>query len=177
MTASTMSDPSALGLDEALARQGEAHTRVDVDEPARQLVLFRLGGQRFALPGSAVREILDGQQSVYFVPGLPDDIEGVIHLRGAIESVITLERLLDLPAPPAGAGMLLLVDAAGIRTGVRIEALEDVCEVSESALKPPEALNDTLAPFVTALLHRDAREAIALLDADALLTAFQAGQG
>ncbi|HSP31542.1 MAG TPA: chemotaxis protein CheW, partial [Halomonas sp.] len=58
-------------LDGAFAAHRDAETIVDVEEPTQQLVLFRIGGQRFALPGSAVNEILPHDQPVYFVPGLP----------------------------------------------------------------------------------------------------------
>lgn len=90
-------DNQSLSLEEALARQSNDDTIIDVDEPCQQLVLFRLAEQRFALPGSAVNEILNGDQPVYFVPGLPASTEGVIHLRGNIESVVTLQALLGLP--------------------------------------------------------------------------------
>ncbi|WP_447957059.1 chemotaxis protein CheW [Vreelandella sp. EE7] len=158
-----MSDPDPPGLSEA-------------DEPTEQLVLFRLAGQRFALKGHHVSEILSGDQSVYFVPGAGDYVEGVIHRRGRIESVMTLHTLLGLH--PAGAGgMVLFVNAASIRTGVRIEALEDVCEVKVSALKTPSrAQAEALAPFVCALIESALHETIHVLDADALLSALQSAQ-
>ena len=88
--------------------------------PERYLIVLlratlRYQGQRFALPGSAVSEILPSDQPVYYVPGLPASTEGVLHLRGNIESVISLNSLLGLStlaAPPSG--MILLVKAAGI---------------------------------------------------------------
>ncbi|WP_252106097.1 MULTISPECIES: chemotaxis protein CheW [unclassified Halomonas] len=148
-----------------------------LEEPTRQLVLFRLAGQRFAFDGAHVREILSGEAPVYFVPGVARSVEGVIHLRGHIESVIALHALLGL-TPSDGVGRVLLVEAAGLRTGVRIDQLDDVCDVALSALKaPPETLDTALKPFVDALIHQSASEAIVVLDADALLTAFQAGQG
>ncbi|WP_409335772.1 chemotaxis protein CheW [Halomonas sp. PAMB 3232] len=173
----TTNDDSRLDLEQALSSQGAGCSGLEVDEPTQQVVLFRLAGQRFALAGSVVSEILSGEQSVYFIPGLPDTIEGVIHLRGTIESVITLERLLGLEASRSD-GMILLVRGDAITTGVRIEQLDDVCDVVISALRPPpETLPEALKPFVGAVIHRDEREAIALLDAQALLSAFQAGQG
>ncbi|WP_447555148.1 chemotaxis protein CheW [Vreelandella sp. EE22] len=172
-----MTQPSPPSLEQALARQREAQKHIELDEPTRQLVLFRLEGQRFALPGSAVSEILSGDQSVYFVPGLPATIEGVIHLRGVIESVITIRSLLGLP-PNERAGMILLVHAGAMRTGIRIDQLDDVCEVNISALKPPpDTLAHTLRPFVSALIQSGEHETTTVLDAEAMLTAFQAGQG
>ncbi|MDW0358722.1 chemotaxis protein CheW [Halomonas venusta] len=187
-------DDQSLSLEEALARQSSDDAIIDVDEPCQQLVLFRLAGQRFALPGSAVNEILNGDQPVYFVPGLPASTEGVIHLRGNIESVVTLQALLGFP-PAEQTGMLLVVTAAGIRSAVRIDCLEDVCDIPVSALKPaPDTLASQLMPYVSALWQPDATPAesgkeetkndseggsaaIALLDPAALFNAYQQGLG
>jgi len=187
-------DAQPISLEEALARHSNDDTIIDVDEPCQQLVLFRLAGQRFALPGSAVNEILSGDQPVYFVPGLPASTEGVIHLRGNIESVVTLQALLGLP-PTEQTGMLLMVTAAGIRSAVRIDYLDDVCDLPVSALKPaPDTLSSQLMPYVSALWQPDVTPetrheeetkgefvegsaAIALLDPDALFNAYQQGLG
>ena len=184
-----------VSLADALAQQRDDLAIVDVDEPCQQLVLFRLAGQRFALPGRAVNEILSGDQPVYFVPGLPASTEGVIHLRGNIESVITLQALLDLPAADNDAnGMLLLVSAAGIRSAVRIDSLDDVCDIPVNALTPPpDTLSSQLKPYVSALWQpatpeeseKEAAEsyaeergtAIVLLNPDALFSAYQQGLG
>ncbi len=166
-------------LDDALAAYREEESVVEVDEPTQQLVLFRLNGQRFALPGSAVREILPSDQPVYYVPGLPASTEGVIHLRGTIESVISLHPLLGLPAPERQTnGVILLINAAGIRSGVRIEQLDDVCEVAQSLLQPPPGtLPSTLRPYVSALWQIEELEALTLLDPEALFGAYQQGLG
>lgn len=74
--------------------------------------------------------------------------------------------------------MILLVSAAGITSGVRIEQLDDVSEVTQSILQaPPETLSGTLRPYVSALWQRDEREALALLDPEALFDAYQQGLG
>lgn len=166
-------------LDEALSAQDDTDTVVGVDEPTQQLVLFRLDNQRFALPGDAVSEILPSDQPVYYVPGLPTSTEGVLHLRGKIESVISLHRLLGLPTPEgATKGMILLVRAAGITSGVRIEQLDDVCAVAQRLLQaPPETLPGALRPYVSALSQIDERQAIALLDPESLFDAYQQGLG
>lgn len=166
-------------LEEALAVQRHDEDVVDIDEPTQQLVLFRINGQRFALPGSAVSEILSSDQPVYYVPGLPASTEGVLHLRGKIESVISLQSLLDLPIPEgAPCGMILLVSAAGICSGIRVEQLDDVCEIAQSLLQPPpETLSSALLPYVSALWQIDGHQALALLDPEALFSAYKQGLG
>ncbi|WP_404471899.1 chemotaxis protein CheW [Vreelandella venusta] len=166
-------------LEEALASQGDDKTVVDVEEPTQQLVLFRLSGQRFALPGSAISEILPSDQPVYYVPGLPVSTEGVLHLRGNIESVISLHQLLGLSAPEQPAnGMILLVNAAGMSSGVRIDQLDDVCDVIQRMLQtPPDTLSSTLRPYVSALWPINEHQAVALLNPETLFNAYQQGLG
>ena len=179
MTDSRQPDPEAGDtFAQAFSEHSDDTAIVDVDEPSQQVVLFQLSGQPFALPGHAVSEILKGDTPVYFVPGLPDSTEGVIHLRGQIESLITLQPLLGLPTTPAD-GMLLIVKGAGIRSAVRIDQLEDVCELPVSALKtPPDTLASTLRPYVSALWQpSDGQPVTALLDPDALFQAYQQGLG
>jgi purine-binding chemotaxis protein CheW len=179
MTSENSSSSATQSLEEALAIHRADDNVVDVDEPTQQLVLFRLNGQRFALPGSAVSEILPSNQPVYYVPGLPTSTEGVLHLRGKIESVIGLNQLLGLATPDSPAqGMILLVSAAGIRSGVRIEQLDDVCEIAQSLLQPPpDTLSSTLLPYVSALWQIEEYQTLALLDPEALFSAYQQGLG
>lgn len=170
-------DSQRLSLEQALQRSADDYTAMDTEEPCQQLVLFRLAGQPFALPGSSVTEILSSDQPIYFVPGLPSSTQGVIHLRGRIESVIDFAPLLGLP-PSEPHGMILLVSAGGIRSGVRIAYLDDVCDVPLSSLKPtPATLSNEWRPYVSALWQPDERTATALLDADALFNAYQQGLG
>ncbi len=55
-------------LDQLLAQQHQQQDIVDVDEPMIKLVIFTLGDYCFALPGSVVKEVLPGDETVFFVP-------------------------------------------------------------------------------------------------------------
>ncbi|MGM0544218.1 MAG: chemotaxis protein CheW [Pseudomonadota bacterium] len=172
----------SLSLTDALTANQNPTQIIDVDEPTQAYVVFRLAGQRFALPGVDVSEILPGEHPVYFVPGLPASTEGVIHLRGAIESVIHWHRLLDVSPPdtqPHGS-MLLLVTTSAMSSAVRVDQLDDVCDIPDSAIKPPpETLSATLRPYVHGLWQSedDHSTAVAVLDALALFNAYQSGSG
>lgn len=59
-------------LEQLLAQQ---HTReqdiVDVDEPVTKLVIFSLADYHFALPGTAIKEILQGTEAVFLYLACP----------------------------------------------------------------------------------------------------------
>ena len=84
-------------LDKVLTQRHEANqTIVNVEEATIKLVVFELAQQGFAFHSESIREVL-GHATVFFVPGCPASLEGVINVRGDIESVILLNNLLHLP--------------------------------------------------------------------------------
>ncbi len=174
---SSMSSPS---LNDILAeRHASADSEtdiVDVDEPAILLVIVRLGDQTFAFPGARIGEILAAPR-VYRVPGAPAALEGVISVRGAIESVLCLRTLLQLPAAaePISAeqtGAVLLTRGHGLHSGLRVDEVIDLLELPESALREaPDTLPESLRPFVRHLIQIGEYGA-GLLDLDRLLAAY-----
>lgn len=151
-------------LEALLAQRRSGAEVVAVDEATVKLVLFALGADLYALPGAAVQEIV-ADARVYFVPGCAAAIEGVINLRGDIESVLSLAQVLRL-APQAGPpdGQILVTHAGGVRSGLRVDQVVDVMDVPESRLQPvPEALPEALRPFVAHVLQHRAAPVMVLL--------------
>ena len=96
-------------LDQVLTQRREANKDiVNVDEPAVKLVVFDLGDQRFAFYSDRIREIL-AQADVFFVPGSPPSLEGVINVRGDIESVIRPHDMLHLSDSNIGRASSILL--------------------------------------------------------------------
>jgi purine-binding chemotaxis protein CheW len=119
------------------ARREAGKAVVDVDEPAVKLVVFTLQDQAFAFPAANIREIL-ADAAVFFVPGCPPDLEGVINVRGDIESVIGLALLLGLPAAAPAAGSLILIGRhQGMTSGIRVDRVLDLPDLPRTALQPP----------------------------------------
>lgn len=127
---------------------------VNVDEPVIKLVIFLLGKDLFALHGDSIREILANAE-IFFVPGCPSSLEGVINVRGDIESVIRLHDILQLPPPAHGeAFTILLGRTAEMSSGLKIDRVVDVIDVTQSSLlPPPSSLPENVRPFVSSLLN------------------------
>lgn len=158
------------------AKQQGDNKIVDVDERLVKLVIFQLADKYFALPGHSVKEVLSNDIRVNFVPGMPDSVEGVINLRGDIESVLSLNHLLQLPSLEQTQNKdssILLCAGAGITTGIRIDSLLEVVDVAESLLKPPlDSLPEHMQPYVAALFSYNDWP-IALLNLELLLQAWR----
>ncbi len=123
---------------------------VEVDEKRVMMVVLSIAHVHFAMHGSVVKEILY-RPSIFPVPGAPETVLGIINVRGDIESVIDINRLLGYPeAKPGKDNRVIIAEDGGIRTGVLVDAIEDVVDVPESAISPPlSTLDDMIRDFVT----------------------------
>ena len=111
-----------------------------LQSPVLQLVVFSIGGQRYALPLHAVERVLP-MVAVSPLPQAPRVALGVINLHGRVVPVLDLQRRFGLPPRDYGLTAHLLV----ARTTPRILALPvdevlEVQDVAPSAISPPDAI-------------------------------------
>ena len=147
------SDQPALGerlLGEVKSLRHAGEDPAPAEEPVK-IVLVRAGAGRYAFLGRDIQEILSGNE-IFWVPGLPDFLPGLIHVRGEIESVIDIQRLLGLPREAAGSSGRLIVMAVrqDFRSGILVDEVEDVVDLPRSAIQPPlitleESVRDLVA--------------------------------
>ncbi|HXP97787.1 MAG TPA: chemotaxis protein CheW [Telmatospirillum sp.] len=157
------------------SRQKKMDAVVNVDEPTVKLVVVSLGDQWFAFHGGTIKEIL-ADSVVYFLPGCPASLEGVVNVRGDIESVIRLRALLGLPEPLAGApSRILLGVTSAMRSGIRVDRVEEVLDVPQSAIQePPHTIPEHLRPLVQGIVaFRD--HVVPLLNLDQLFADYRTG--
>lgn len=136
---------------------------------------IRLQDRHFAFHGCRIREVIDGHSEVFYIPGMHESVEGVMNLRGDIQSVLNLNDLLHLPRSdgPAAGRAILLGQGADMLSGIRIDELLDVTDVAQSQLKPPlDSLPAHLKPLVSGLLEYRGLPVV-LLDLDLVLHAWQ----
>ncbi|OQX19266.1 MAG: hypothetical protein BWK76_05055 [Desulfobulbaceae bacterium A2] len=165
-------------LDQLLARRSEAGQEiVNVDEKTVKLVIFEIGPQRFAFHGEHIREIL-AQADVFFVPGCPPSLEGVINVRGDIESVIRLHEMLHLPVDDSTSSPLILLGrGGGISSGIRVDRVVEVADVTQGSIQPPPVtLSEHMRPLVLGVL-RFQEVPVTLLDLDRIFTDYARGLG
>jgi len=82
-----------------------------VSAPDRHVV-FRVAAERFALPLSAVREVVLPSPPFARVPRVAGAVRGVMNLRGRVVAVVDLAELMGLEPRPlaAGAGHLIILE-------------------------------------------------------------------
>lgn len=126
-------------------------------------VLFRLEKDRYALPLSAIREVVVAPDSWTRVPRSPKAMKGVMNLRGRVVPVVDLRVLLDVPTQAAsGQGRVVLLDRGRRELGLlisEVDGIESLDKVGPPAPKASAAVKG---------LARMGAIAITVLDPDAL---------
>ena len=135
---------------EKIGRRRERETVVEVEEEKVKVVIFSLHNDLYAFSGESVKELLP-PMAVYYVPGSPEFIPGVINVRGQIESVLNINRFLGLPdSAGVQTRRIALTEKDGIRSGILVDSVEDVADIPVSSIKPPlDTLSTSIKEFVS----------------------------
>jgi purine-binding chemotaxis protein CheW len=121
----------------------------EIEEQKVQLVICRIDAPYYAFYGEHIKEIVTVSEMTY-IPGVPGYLRGVINLRGEIESVLDLRQAFSLPSQPVTKRSRILIgEAQNLRSGVLVDAVEDVLEIPEKHIqKPGTASVSALTPYV-----------------------------
>jgi purine-binding chemotaxis protein CheW len=125
---------------DALARNAASvRTQDDSVDGARQLLAFELDGAPYAVPVERVREIVR-MRPVTLVPRFPDDVRGVISLRGEIIQVVDLRRRLGVEpvAPTRRTRIIVASTSTGDAAGMIVDSVREVMRVPREAIRPED---------------------------------------
>ena len=134
-----------------------------------EYVTVTIGNQSFGLPIARARDVFVLGQMTR-VPLAPDDIAGVINLRGRIVTTIDMRRLLGLTGSDGkDATMAVGIDCNGESYGLAIDAVGEVLKLGSDTAEPvPVNLDDRLKRVASGV-HRLETELLVILDVDRLL--------
>jgi len=141
---------------------------MSTEESARQLVIFSLGSEEYALPITRVQEIIRYTEPRSVASRTPW-IRGVINLRGKIVPVCDLAQRLGLALERPEAAKIVIVETEVGTAGVIVDDVDEVLTVN------PEQLEDVPtadAGYVDAVAKVGERLAI-LLNPDGLFAGVQ----
>ena len=167
VSAPVIGPPPDAGSPAANAASLAATSPGGVDAPAErplELLLFRVGGERFATPLADVEEAVD-LPALHTLPESPSNMLGIFELRGELIAVFS-------PAGPLGArnaGTLaaaFVIRAGEHRVALAVDELDDVLAMAPGAMREPtehEAHDGVLAGVATVDGH-----VVAVVDGPAL---------
>jgi purine-binding chemotaxis protein CheW len=131
-------------------------------------VTVTIGAQLFGLPIARVQDVFVLNQ-VTRVPLAPDDIAGVINLRGRIVTAIDLRRRLGVFGESSEARMAVGVESGGESYGLVIDAVGEVLSLGNETAEPVPVNLDERLKHVAACVHRLEDGLLVVLDVEKLL--------
>jgi purine-binding chemotaxis protein CheW len=123
---------------DTLARAASRGAEIEEEELAlRQLLTFQIEDAPYAVPVERVREIVR-IRPITPVPRMPQEVRGVISLRGEIVQVVDLRmRLRVAPIDPTRSSRIIVVhDGEGQVAGVLVDAVREVLRVPPDSIRP-----------------------------------------
>lgn len=100
-----------------------------VDQASQeQMIVFRLGRERFALPLSDLNEVIS-PPAIARVPGAPEEIAGVMQVRGEIRPVFDLCRLLRIEEPSQAT--VLMARCRQKELGLKVGQVDEIRKFGE----------------------------------------------
>lgn len=146
--------------------------RARAREGRAELLLFRVGGERFAVELAAVDEALDlAGIAVHPVPGRHAGALGVVALRGALVPLYAAAAGLGVAS--GGRETALVFRRGGARVALLVDDAEDVLSADLALLRPPPHGAGERDGLLLGVLQHGS-DLVGVLDAEALLAACRA---
>jgi purine-binding chemotaxis protein CheW len=114
----------------------------DTNNP-RQLVVFTLGTEQYALPIQQVHEIIRYSEP-RSVASRADWVRGVISLRGRIVPVYDLAARLGVPSELSEQSKIVIVEVGSETAGVIVDGVEEVLTVEDDEIQDAPGADTTL---------------------------------
>lgn len=135
-----------------------------------EYVTVTIGGQLFGLPIERVQDVfMPGKLTP--VPLAPEEIAGVLNLRGRIVTGIDMRCRLGMPRRTEGEPMAVGIDCDGESYGLIIDAVGEVLRLRDDGREPVPVNLDTRLAQVSAGVHRLEDQLLVILDVERLLNA------
>jgi purine-binding chemotaxis protein CheW len=133
-----------------------------------EYVTVTIGAQLFGLPIARVQDVFVLSQ-ITRVPLAPDDIAGVINLRGRIVTAINLRRRLGVSGDSGRTQMAVGIQSDSESYGLVIDGVGEVLKLGTETAEPVPVNLDERLRRVAAGVHRLDDGLLVVLDVDKLL--------
>ncbi|MEI7643013.1 MAG: chemotaxis protein CheW [Chloroflexales bacterium] len=145
------------------------------DQPSKDYLIVRVGAERYAVPGVAIREVARWRPPTP-VPGTPPVLPGIISQRGIVLPTVDLRLLLGLEATePDRAARFVIIRQDQTDVALMVDAALDLCHLTEDDLaRPPAGLDPQRARLLGAVAQHEGQPLL-VIDLAALLAVLLEG--
>jgi len=124
----------------------------------RQFVAFKIGSEEFCIDISRVREIKE-MMPITNVPQAPDDVEGIVNLRGQVIPIINLKKVLGYyDDSDLNDKKIILVETDSEVVGFIVDDVSDVVSLSEEQIESvPSVISSHRGHYLRGIAKKDER--------------------
>jgi chemotaxis signal transduction protein len=128
-----------------------------------QLVTFLLKDEEFGFDIMSVQEIIRLPKMAK-VPRTPDYVDGIANLRGVVLPVIDMRNRFGMEREQeTDRTRVLVVDIDGVKTGLRVDRVNQVTRVLRSEIEaPPAAIRGTTSDYLEGVVKLDKGQRIVM---------------
>jgi purine-binding chemotaxis protein CheW len=121
-----------------------------------QLVTFMLKDEEFGFDIMSVQEIIRPPK-LSKVPRTPDYVQGIANLRGVVLPIIDMRPRFGMEHIEDTDGTrVLVIDAGGVKIGLRVDRVKQVTSVSRTDMEePPAAIRGTSTDYLDGVVKLD----------------------
>ena len=106
-----------------------------------EIIAFRLHDQEFCVKTTTIREIRGWSPSTP-IPHTPEDVVGVMNLRGTVIPIIDLARKLGMNSTvPSERSAIVVADVHGISIGLVVDRVSDILTIDAHIIQPVPEMN------------------------------------
>ncbi|MBK9348304.1 MAG: purine-binding chemotaxis protein CheW [Burkholderiales bacterium] len=143
-------------------------------DAALQYLTFTLGDEVFAMDIRTVREIIQ-HTAMTTVPLMPDFVQGVINLRGAVVPVIDLQSRFGRSKVQIGKKTCIVIFDAGrdgehIELGLMVDAVSEVVDISSAEIEPTPSFGTSIAREFILGVGKVGKNFMPIIDTDKALS-------
>ncbi len=146
------------------------------DNTSRQFLSFILREEHFAVAIGKIREVLD-VSTLTRIPRMPEYINGVINLRGAVVPVVDIGYKLGMQPVERTVNTCIMIveinleeEGETVEMGVITDAVQEVMNLNTGDIEPPPKLGSGLNTDFILGMGRQNEKFLIMLDIDKVLS-------
>ncbi|MDX2425164.1 MAG: chemotaxis protein CheW [Cycloclasticus sp.] len=126
----------------------------DVEDPVTQWLTFVLGDEKYAVKVVQVQEVLR-YTSIAPVPGAPQEVLGIINLRGNVVTVVDARKKFGMPSKMVNdSSRIMMMDVQGHIIGVLVDTVTEVIDLKDNEIEStPEVSNSASSIFILGIAN------------------------
>ncbi len=134
-----------------------------------EILLFSLGTREtFGIIVFKVREV-SKTPSITKAPNMPAGVEGLISLRGNVIPVLSLAKVMGLPAGEELGGSMMVTEYSKRTLGFLVHGVDRIIRVDWDKVRAPEAVTGSHQSFITAITELPDGKLVSIVDVEQIL--------